>query len=119
MLKIQNVKMVFSKGTPDEKLALNDLSLDVKKGDFITIIGANGAGKSTLFNAIAGTYLTDEGRIILDGKDVTSLPEHKRARFIGRLFQDPMKGSAPGMSIEENLALAAGHGGVEQSVKKG
>ena len=118
MLKIQNVKMVFSKGTPDEKLALNDLSLDVKKGDFITIIGANGAGKSTLFNAIAGTYLTDEGRIILDGKDITSLPEHKRARFIGRLFQDPMKGSAPGMSIEENLALAAGHGGLLSRVSK-
>ena len=72
MLKIQNVKMVFSKGTPDEKLALNDLSLDVKNGDFITIIGANGAGKSTLFNAIAGTFLTDDGRIILDGKDITS-----------------------------------------------
>ena len=118
MLKIQNVKMVFSKGTPDEKLALNDLSLDVKKGDFITIIGANGAGKSTLFNAIAGTYLTDEGRIILDGKDITSLPEHKRARFIGRLFQDPMKGSAPGMSIEENLALAAGHGGWFSTISK-
>lgn len=118
MLKIQNVKMVFSKGTPDEKLALNDLSLDVKKGDFITIIGANGAGKSTLFNAIAGTFLTDDGRIILDGKDITSLPEHKRARFIGRLFQDPMKGSAPGMSIEENLALAAGHGGWLSRVSK-
>lgn len=118
MLKIQNVKMVFSKGTPDEKLALNDLSLDVKKGDFITIIGANGAGKSTLFNAIAGTFLTDDGRIILDGKDITSLPEHKRARFIGRLFQDPMKGSAPGMSIEENLALAAGHGGWMSRVSK-
>lgn len=118
MLKIQNVKMVFSKGTPDEKLALNNLSLDVKKGDFITIIGANGAGKSTLFNAIAGTFLTDEGRIILDGKDITSLPEHKRARVIGRLFQDPMKGSAPGMSIEENLALAAGHGGWLSTVSK-
>ena len=118
MLKIQNVKMVFSKGTPDEKLALNDLSLDVKKGDFITIIGANGAGKSTLFNAIAGTFLTDDGRIILDGKDITSLPEHKRARFIGRLFQDPMKGSAPGMSIEENLALAAGHGGWLSTISK-
>lgn len=118
MLKISNVKMVFSKGTPDEKLALNNLSLDVKKGDFITIIGANGAGKSTLFNAIAGTFLTDEGRIILDGKDITSLPEHKRARVIGRLFQDPMKGSAPGMSIEENLALAAGHGGWLSTVSK-
>ena len=111
MLTLSDVKMVFFKGTPDEKVALNNLSLEVNQGDFITIIGANGAGKSTLFNAIAGTYLTDEGRILLEGKDITAMPEHKRARFIGRLFQDPMKGSAPGMSIEENLALAAGHGG--------
>ena len=79
-------------------------------GDFITIIGANGAGKSTLFNAIAGTYIVDEGHIVLDGKDVTLTPEHKRARVIGRLFQDPMRGTAPGMTVEENLALAAGRG---------
>lgn len=118
MLKMTDVKMVFSKGTPDEKLALNGVSLDVAKGDFITIIGANGAGKSTLFNAIAGTFLTEDGRIILDGMDITSMPEHKRARLIGRLFQDPMKGSAPGMSIEENLALAAGHGGWLSTVSK-
>ncbi|MGN0531818.1 MAG: ABC transporter ATP-binding protein [Eubacterium sp.] len=118
MLSLKDIKMVFFKGTPDEKIALNGLSLDVNDGDFITIIGANGAGKSTLFNAIAGTYLTDEGRIILDDKDITAMPEHKRARFIGRLFQDPMKGSAPGMSIEENLALAAGHGGWLSSVSK-
>ncbi len=111
MLKLSNIKLVFSKGTPDEKIALNNLSLNVNDKDFITVIGANGAGKSTMFNAIAGTYLTDEGTITLDGKDITSMPEHKRARLIGRLFQDPMKGSAPGMTIEENLALAAGRGG--------
>lgn len=118
MLILSDVKMVFFKGTPDEKVALNNLSLEVNQGDFITIIGANGAGKSTLFNAIAGTYLTDEGRILLEGKDITAMPEHKRARFIGRLFQDPMKGSAPGMSIEENLALAAGHGGWLSTISK-
>ena len=118
MLTLSDIKMVFFKGTPDEKVALNGLSLDVNDGDFITIIGANGAGKSTLFNAIAGTYLTDEGRILLDGRDITAMPEHKRARFIGRLFQDPMKGSAPGMSIEENLALAAGHGGWLSTISK-
>ena len=111
MLTLSNIKLVFSKGTPDEKIALNNLSLNVNDKDFITVIGANGAGKSTVFNAIAGTYLTDEGTITLDGKDITSMPEHKRARLIGRLFQDPMKGSAPGMTIEENLALAAGRGG--------
>lgn len=111
MLTLSNIKLVFSKGTPDEKIALNNFSLSVNDADFITVIGANGAGKSTMFNAIAGTYLTDEGTITLDGKDITSMPEHKRARLIGRLFQDPMKGSAPGMTIEENLALAAGRGG--------
>ncbi|HBA93822.1 MAG TPA: ABC transporter ATP-binding protein [Ruminococcaceae bacterium] len=118
MLELSNLKMIFSKGTPDEKLALNNLSLTVNDGDFITIIGANGAGKSTLFNAIAGTYLTEEGSIVLDGKDITSMPEHKRAKLIGRLFQDPMKGSAPGMTIEENLALAAGRGGWLSTLSK-
>lgn len=118
MLELSNLKMIFSKGTPDEKLALNNLSLTVNDGDFITIIGANGAGKSTLFNAIAGTYLTEEGRIVLDGNDITSMPEHKRAKLIGRLFQDPMKGSAPGMTIEENLALAAGRGGWLSTLSK-
>lgn len=118
MLTLSNIKMVFSKGTPDEKIALNNLSLIVNDADFITVIGANGAGKSTMFNAIAGTYLTDEGIITLDGKDITSMPEHKRARLIGRLFQDPMKGSAPGMTIEENLALAAGRGGWLSTLSK-
>lgn len=118
MLTLSNIKMVFSKGTPDEKIALNNLSLNVNDADFITVIGANGAGKSTMFNAIAGTYLTDEGTITLDGKDITSMPEHKRAKLIGRLFQDPMKGSAPGMTIEENLALAAGSGGWLSTLSK-
>ena len=118
MLELSKLKMVFLKGTPDEKLALNNLSLTVTDGDFITIIGANGAGKSTLFNAIAGTYLTEEGSIVLDGKDITSMPEHQRAKLIGRLFQDPMRGSAPGMTIEENLVLAAGHGGWLSTLSK-
>ena len=118
MLKIDKISLTFNKGTVNEKLAIEDLSLEVKKGDFVTIIGANGAGKSTLFNAIGGTFITDSGRIILDGEDVTLTPEYKRARSIGRLFQDPMKGSAPGMTIEENLALAAGHGGWLSSVSK-
>jgi len=93
------------------KKAIDNLSLSVAEGDFITVIGANGAGKSTLFNAIAGSFITDSGSISLDGKDITLMPEHKRAKSIGRLFQDPMRGTAPGMTIEENLALAAGHGG--------
>ena len=111
MLELKNITLTFNKGTPDEHKALDNITLSVKDGDFISVIGANGAGKSTLFNAICGTYLTDAGTITLAGKDITTLPEYKRARVIGRLFQDPMKGSAPGMSIEENLALAAGHGG--------
>lgn len=118
MLDIQNISLTFNKGTVNEKNAISDLSLTVNDGDFVTIIGANGAGKSTLFNAISGTYITDSGRIVLDGTDVTLMPEHKRARSIGRLFQDPMKGSAPGMTIEENLALAAGHGGWLSTISK-
>ena len=111
MLKIDNISKTFNPGTVNEKKALSGLSLTVNDGDFISIIGANGAGKSTLFNAIAGTFLTDSGRITLDGEDITMTPEHIRARSIGRLFQDPLKGTAPDMSIEENLALAAGSGG--------
>ena len=111
MLKLSHLTKTFHPGTPDAKTALDDLSLDVRPGDFISIIGANGAGKSTLFNAIAGSFLTDAGKILLDGLDVTLRPEHKRARLIGRLFQDPMRGTAPGMTVEENLALAAGGGG--------
>lgn len=111
MLTLSNISKTFNPGTVNAKTALSDLSFHANKGDFITIIGANGAGKSTLFNAISGSFMTDSGRILLDGKDITLMPEFKRARQIGRLFQDPMRGSAPGMSIEENLSLAAGHGG--------
>ena len=118
MLKISHIYKTFNPGTADAKLALNDLCLDVNKGDFITVIGANGAGKSTMFNAIAGTFMTDKGEIVLDGKDVTLVPEHKRARSIGRLFQDPMLGTAPGMTVEENLALSAGRGGWLSHVSK-
>ena len=118
MLRISHISKTFNPGTVNAKLAIDDLSIHVGKGDFITIIGANGAGKSTLFGAISGSFITDSGRIELDGKDITLEPEFKRARSIGRLFQDPMRGSAPGMSIEENLALAAGHGGWLSSVSK-
>ena len=111
MLKLNNVSKTFNPGTVNEKTALSGLTLDVHDGDFITIIGANGAGKSTLFNAIAGSFYTDSGSIELAGRDITFMPEHKRARMIGRLFQDPMRGSAPGMIIEENLAMAAKSGG--------
>lgn len=110
MLKINHISKTFNPGTPNAKKALSDLSLHLEAGDFLTIIGSNGAGKSTLFNAICGSFLTDSGSIVLDGKDITFQPEHVRARSIGRLFQDPMRGSAPHMTIEENLALAAGTG---------
>lgn len=118
MLKIENISKTFNPGTVNAKLAIDDLSLCVNDGDFITVIGANGAGKSTLFNAIAGSFITDSGKIMLDGQDITLAPEHKRAKSIGRLFQDPMRGSAPGMTIEENLALAAGNGGWLSRISK-
>ena len=111
MLELKSISKTFNPGTVNEKCALHDLSLSVPDGDFITIIGANGAGKSTLFGAIGGNFLTDSGEILLDGQNVTFWPEHRRSKVIGRLFQDPMRGSAPGMTIEENLALAAGKGG--------
>lgn len=111
MLKITNISKTFNPGTVNEKTALSHLSLTINDGDFVSIIGANGAGKSTLFNAIAGAFFTDEGSIELDGEDITLTQEHVRARTIGRLFQDPLRGTAPDMSIEENLALAAGSGG--------
>ena len=111
MLNISHISKSFNPGTPNEKLVLNDLSLNVEKGDFITIIGANGAGKSTLLNAIAGSFIADSGTITIAGCDITLMPEHIRAKHIGRLFQDPMRGTAPGMTIEENLALASGRGG--------
>lgn len=111
MLELKNVCKTFHPGTPDEKKALIDISLTVRDGDFVSIIGANGAGKSTLFNAICGSFPLDSGSVWMDGKNVTMVPEHIRARQIGWLFQDPMRGSAPDMNIEENLALAAGNGG--------
>lgn len=118
MLKLENVTKVFNPSTTNEKIALDNVSLDVKKGDFISVIGSNGAGKSTLFNAIAGSFMTDEGKIILDGENITLKKEHDRARKIGRLFQDPLRGTAPDMTIEENLALAAGSGGWLSHLKK-
>lgn len=111
MLRISSISKTFNPGTVNEKKAISGLSLHLAPGDFATIIGSNGAGKSTLFNAICGDFQTDSGSIQLGGKDITFQPAFARARHIGRLFQDPMRGSAPGMSIEENLALAAGHGG--------
>ena len=111
MLKLENITKTFNIGAASAKKALDGIDLDVKNGDFITIIGSNGAGKSTLFGAICGDFYTDSGSIILDGDDVTMLPAFRRAKNIGRLFQDPMRGTAPVMTIEENLALAAGMGG--------
>ncbi len=106
MLRLEHVKKTFHPGTVDEKCALNDLSLHLKPGDFVTIVGSNGAGKSTMLTAIAGGFFVDEGSILLDGQDITFMPEYKRSKIIGRLFQDPLKGTAPHMTIEENLALA-------------
>ena len=111
MLELKEICKTFHAGTPDEKKALENVSLKINDGDFVSIIGANGAGKSTLFNAICGSFPLGSGSVFLDGKNVTMMPEHHRAKLIGRLFQDPMRGSAPDMSIEENLALAAGKGG--------
>ena len=111
MLTLRNVSKTFNPGTVNEKPALENLSLHLDPGDFLTIIGSNGAGKSTMLNAISGSFLTDSGKIELDGKNITFQPEFIRAKSIGRLFQDPMRGSAPHMTIEENLALAAGRGG--------
>ena len=119
MLTISHISKTFNPGTVNEKRALTDLSLHLAPGDFVTIIGSNGAGKSTLFNAISGSFYVDSGSIVVDGKDVTFMPEYKRARHIGRLFQDPMRGSAPGMTIEENLALAAGSGGWFSHITQG
>ena len=106
MLKLDNISLTFNPGTVNEKKALTNLSLHLPEGDFVTILGSNGAGKSTLFNTIAGTYIPDSGKVYLDGKDITALPDYKRSKEIGRLFQDPLKGTAPNMTIEENLALA-------------
>ena len=118
MLKISNISKTFNPGTVNEKCAIRDLSLHLEKGDFVTIIGSNGAGKSTLFNAVCGDFYTDGGSIVLDGKDITFQPSHVRSKNIGRLFQDPMRGSAPGMTIEDNLYLAAGSGGAFSRISR-
>ena len=111
MLKIEKISKTFNPGTIHEKAALQGLSLHLLPGDFVTVIGSNGAGKSTLLNAISGSFFTDSGSIYLDRRNITFLPEYQRSRQIGRLFQDPMRGSAPHMTIEENLSLAAASGG--------
>ena len=110
MLEIKNIHKTFNKGTINEKKALDGVNLNLNPGDFVTIIGGNGAGKSTTLNAVAGTWLVDEGNIVIDGVDITRLPEHKRAVYLGRVFQDPMTGTASTMSIEENMAIAARRG---------
>ena len=110
MLKVDSISKTFNAGTVNEKKALNGLSLELKEGDFVTVIGGNGAGKSTLLNALAGTWLVDSGKIYIDGVHVTKKAEHKRAAYLGRVFQDPMMGTAATMGIDENLALAARRG---------
>ena len=111
MLDIIDVSKTFAPGTVNEHIALQNVSLHLDNGEFVTIVGSNGAGKSTLFNVLCGTYIQDKGKIILDDNDISFMPEHKRAKYIGRVFQDPMKGTAPHMTIEENLALAYSRAG--------
>ena len=106
MLNIENLSKIFNPNTVDQKVALNDISLRIGKGDFVTVIGSNGAGKTTLLNVISGTYLPERGRVAIDGADVSRLPEHKRAKYLGRIFQDPLMGTAASMTIEENLGMA-------------
>ncbi len=106
MLEVKEVVKIFNEGTLDEKVALDHVNLKLNKGDFVTVIGSNGAGKSTLMNVIAGVLTPDSGKVLIDGKDVTILPEFKRSRFIGRVYQDPMAGTSPSLTIEENLAIA-------------
>lgn len=110
MLKLDNIRKTFNAGTINEKVALNGVSLSLAEGDFITVIGGNGAGKSTMLNAVAGVWPVDSGKILIGGDDVTRLSEHKRAKYLGRVFQDPMTGTATTMSIEENMAIAARRG---------
>lgn len=121
MLRIESLYKTFGKGSTNEKLALNEINLSLQEGEFVTIIGGNGAGKSTLLNCISGVYEIDEGRIILDSSDVTFDPEYKRSRHIGRVFQDPLRGTAHDMTIEENLAIAFAKGksvGLQPGVTK-
>ena len=116
MLRLKNIRKVFNEGTVNEKVALDGVTLTVEDGEFATIVGSNGAGKSTLFNCIGGSFFADEGSIYLDDRNITYVPEHKRAVEIGRLFQDPMKGTAPHMTIEENLSLAYLRAGQKKSI---
>lgn len=111
MLDVKNLSKTFAPGTVNEHKALDNINLHLDDGDFVTIVGSNGAGKSTLFNMLCGTYAQDRGTILLDDLDISNMPEHKRAKYIGRVFQDPMKGTAPNMTIEENLALAYSRAG--------
>ena len=106
MLELSHISKTCNPGTINEKTALRDVSLTLKDGEFVTVLGSNGAGKSTLFNAISGAFLPDSGRVVLDGMDMTEWPDYKRSKYIGQMFQDPMRGTAPNMTIEENLALA-------------
>ena len=110
MLDLENITKTFNPGTVNEKKALSGLNLHLEEGDFVTVVGSNGAGKSTMFNAVAGSFYVDEGSICLDGRNITFMQEYRRSRMIGRLFQDPLKGTAPHMTIEENLALALRRG---------
>lgn len=122
MLRVENVTKIFFPGSVNEKVALSKVSLHMKPGDFVTVIGGNGAGKSTLLNSIAGVYPIDGGSITIDGEDITRKPEHERAKYIGRVFQDPMLGTAAGMMIEENLSLASRRGekpGLSWALKEG
>lgn len=118
MLKINDVYKVFNYGTINEKIALNGINLHLNAGDFVTVIGGNGAGKSTMLNMVAGVYPVDDGQILIDGVDVTKLPEYKRAKYLGRVFQDPMTGTAANMQIVENLALASRRG-LSRTLKPG
>ena len=111
VLELKNISKTFNPGTVNEKLALQKIDLNLKDGDFATIVGSNGAGKSTMFNAIAGEFISDTGTITLDGQDITFMPDYRRSKYIGRMFQDPLRGTAPHMTIEENLSLAAASGG--------
>lgn len=122
MLSIQNITKTFDKGGVNEKRALCNISIDIPEGQFVTVIGSNGTGKSTLLNCIAGVYGIDGGHILLDGIELSSLPEHRRARFIGRVFQDPLAGTAPSMTVEENMALALCRGrkrGLSRGIARG
>lgn len=121
MLKIRSLKKIYSEKDVNEKVALNNINLYLDKGEFVTIIGSNGSGKSTLLNCISGVEEPDEGKIILDTQDITHLPEHNRAKYIGRVFQDPLKGTAFNMTVEENLSLALARGrgrGIGRGIKK-